>query len=109
MLTKCPCCNTSWQSENRIIDDLREYPTYRDYTEQQLIDAAASHGDTEETPKYFGKNVLLCEDPCVYDGALWYQCQNCGCSVGRFSGKIIDDTYTYEDENAYRRSLICIL
>lgn len=105
MLTNCPCCNIPWQSPNRIIDDLRIHPSYGHYTEEQLIEAAASYGDTEETPKYFGQNVVLCEDPWIYDGALYYRCQSCGCNVGRFSGKIIDNEYTPEDENNYRRAL----
>ena len=102
MLTKCPCCNISWQSPNRIIDDLREYYTYKDYTEEQLIEAAASYGDTEETPKYFSKDVLLCEDTNIYDGALYYKCLKCNTDIGRFSHKIINKEYTHQDENNYR-------
>lgn len=103
MLTECPACKISWQSENRILDDLCCHPAYRHYTEEQLIEAAASYGDTEETPRHFSKNVLLCEDPNIYDGALYYKCLECDTDVGRFSHKIINEEYTHEDENKFRR------
>ncbi len=105
MLTKCPCCNISWQSPNRIIDDLRVHSSYSHYTEEQLIEAAASYGDTEETPRHFGENVVMIEDRDIYDGALLYKCLDCGVYTGRFSGKMINSEYTPQDENNYRRAL----
>ena len=98
-MRRCPTCKTPWQSEETITECFHEryskegVPDYmiKDNPTESVADAAAktasSYGCTPETPKHFGKDVILIELRGVYDGALYNLCQVCDTYYNRFSGQ----------------------
>ena len=72
----CPICGATWEQEETITEFFQEYPEL--LPEGKSPEEAASlYGDTPETPRHFGKNVVFYEDPKLYDGVSWVKCTNC--------------------------------
>lgn len=107
--SKCPCCQCKWRSDETITEfftrkyEVEGVPQY--IIEKGITNPVAAavytgefYGDTPETPRYFGINILAMEDGS-YDGVSWWGCTKCGARVNRFTHKI-------EVKNEYSEMLI---
>ncbi len=96
----CPSCSTPWNHEETIFDHFLDRYTKegipdsilrrtKDITlKQAAAETAGYYGDTLETPRHFGKDVIGIEIQGEYDGVLYWQCQVCGDYTHRFNGEI---------------------
>jgi len=98
-LEKCPHCNTPWEEEETIYEYfLAKY--LKDYlgelSDQECIEKARKtakvYGCTLETPKHFGKDVVGIEDPMLYDGISFWECQKCETVFDRWTMKEVSQS-----------------
>jgi len=80
--TRCPKCDVTWQETQSI------YQTFLGRFNNDPIKARESsemYGCTEESPKYFGKNVTGIEVQGKYDGVSFWKCIPCATVFDRWT------------------------
>ena len=81
---ECPKCNTPWEESERIYDFfLRKY----EGDEVKAAETASAYGDTPETPKHFGKDIIGIEIQGMYDGISYWKCKKCETTFNRWTMK----------------------
>ena len=87
--TTCPKCGGNWDGGD-IYEKLKSHELYKNYTEEQLLDAASSYGWTPKHRIHFSLLIgieLPWNHPQHYDGISYWQCPHCNETWNRFTMK----------------------
>lgn len=87
----CPICNYQLKSDKNIYEELKNHPSYKNWSDEKIKEAASHYGHTDKEPQYFSKLIgieLPYDHPNHYDGVSYWQCPNCKTIWNRFTEKI---------------------
>ena len=94
-MKNCPKCNIAWEEEKTIYDHFLSTGK----NEEEAREAAASYGDTKETPKHFGKNCVGIETE-EYDGVSYWKCTSCNAVFDRWTMKETDKKFDFQENDS---------
>jgi hypothetical protein len=78
--THCPNCDINWYQSETIYEHFLKSNTP---FEARCI--ASAYGDTEDSPKHFGANVIGIEIQGQYDGISQWKCTSCNTIFDRWT------------------------